>query len=78
LENLEELILINSRGKKGDKEMMNLQRDFHKILPKLKVFNTNGLDNEDPFYQETHVDCKNITPCALETCYTTFENEDDV
>jgi len=77
LENLEELILINTREEEGDEEMMNFQRYFHKILPKLKVFATNGLDNEDEFYEESHVDCKDITPCALETCYTTFENEDE-
>jgi len=79
LENLEELILTNgSLGEKGDEEMTNLHQNFYKILPKLKTFGTNGFHNNYSFYESIVVDCKNITPCALETCYTNFENAKDV
>jgi len=78
LENLEVLILRNSRGEEGDEEMMNLQQNFDKILPKLKVFGTNGFNNDDPFYESSLVDCKNITPCALETCYANFQHPKDL
>jgi len=78
LKNLEDLHLLNSRDKEGDEEMMTLQRDFYKILPKLKKFATNGFVNHGPFYESIVVDCKNVSPCALETCYANFEDEEDV
>jgi len=76
LENLEELVLYSfGQSISGDKEMKSLQRDFYQTMPKLKIFNTNGFDNDGMIYELGGVDCSKISaPCALVECYTYLED----